>query len=227
MPKYVSGGAIRTSGGAIAQTAAQTGSTVTIVESWEDQDASNYSGFDTGDHSFVTSPVLDGSYALAMESFDSFYDATPSPAPQKGDEFWVYAYFTNQLNRLRVFFGLESGTSETYEISFDADSDAFRLNTVVGGNRSVLGTVSATAAPDTWYGGKVQWDDGNEFGGADNDITVEFVEDPFGTNTALGTVGPENNSDHATGTGTGYNPAGSNLSASNPIVTDHFHITNR
>jgi hypothetical protein len=206
----------------------RSGSGVTIVDSFEDQDLAEYTGASTSDSgkSIVTSPVLDGTYALELTSFESGMYSVPGDGlnayPTKGDVFNLIQQTTGSVNgRWRLYFGLETGTDETYEVEFDLDNSTFSLNSVVGGSRSTL--VSATSVPyatGTWYAGRVTWDDGT-LGGSDNDITVELVEDPTGSATVLETLGPVSNSDHATGDGVGLNAANYNANA---VVVDYWHI---
>lgn len=184
-------------------TSALPGKLVTIVDSFEDQDLTEYTGMEASDDgkSFVQSPVFDGTYALEITSFESLAYSTSglNAYPSKGQKFNFYIRVDTSNGRPQQIFGLED-SSNYYLVDLDYPDGSFRLKKNDGGSLSTLTedtNVSYTLGQ--WYKVHVEWDDGT-LGGSDNDIRVDLVDT---TGPSTDSSLSNNDSSHANSDGVG------------------------
>jgi hypothetical protein len=189
-------GAVLTSGG-VAQTVV---ASKAVIDSFEDQDLSEYTG-ETADYSFSTSPTpQDGSYILSGDTngrilsqsgLDNYF--------AKGNRARGYLHLDLDI-RAYFYFGVADGNSN-YFTYIDSNNDQAVINKTTDAN-GVEGLAFTNVTPPTgdWIEVTVTWDDGT-LGGADNDITVEYVDTTDGSTI---TTLSANDADHATATGIGF-----------------------
>jgi len=184
-------GVVQTSSGVVQTTDATGG--VTIVDSFEDQNITEYSG-DTGQASVVGSQTVspvDGSYSLEIQmgSSDTVYSIQSTSGlnayPSKADEFNAYVRASSIPSNLLLTFRFGDLTNGNYFSTWLEDAE-LQLTLYSGGSASSWSTASMTVNAGTWYRFNFQWDDGATFGGSDGDVTVEA----FDTDTGSAVAGP-------------------------------------
>lgn len=205
--------------------------TAKTIDSFEDQDLSEYSG-DTGSFNFSDiqtdfsiSPV-DGTYVLQSDQDGQFNEIVSTSGLEnyfsKGDVAKCYIRFdqssADQDYEAQIRFGA-SGVDDHYNVEFNAYNGDIILRKEVTGTTSGLSRLDNVGI-DTgfWYEVKITWDDGT-LGGSDNDITVEISD--FSDGSSIGTIGPVNDSSHATNEGIGFM---ANDNFSTHIWYDYYHL---
>jgi hypothetical protein len=151
----------------------------TLLDSFEDQDLSEYSG-DTGDFSIVAESNLsfsarDGSHVLENpgDDFDNIESTSITAAKGTTINGWVRG--TANVTRMSVLFGLGSGLNDCYEAKVNVRDDRLTLRDRTDGvDLATDGSPGLSA--DTWYRIELVWDDGT-LGGSDNDITMRVFDD--------------------------------------------------
>lgn len=203
---------------------------VTVIDSFEDQDLSEYSD-DTADVSIGTGQVFDGGYAAEVVGDGTFNTIYSTPGDglgtyfSKGQQARLYFYITGGLGYPYFLFGLNNGNQDCYRLSVTTGSSPHALRLQVYDNSSfqskpIETDLSADLSTGGWYYFDVQWDDGSTFGGSDNDITPAVVDNSSGTTLASATA---NDSTHATNSGLGLG-AGSSLTSGESIWCDYLHL---
>lgn len=172
-------GVVTTASG-VAETAA-----ATIIDSFEDQDFSEYSSsnWTTG-----TTFVTDGSYGAehsgtsgSLADSESGLNAYPS----QGDKFkfdfetTVSTSNTSDSWELRIGWAWDSANNNWYEVHLDVVNGDFEVWARDVNDRFINESYSYSA--DTHYSVTVEWDDGSTFGGSAGDMTVTLRDEDAGT----------------------------------------------
>lgn len=179
-----------------------------IVDSFEDNDISEYSGatsdYATVDDSGLSWTAPDGSYVLEQQSGASFArivsesgDGLANYFP-KGNTAEADIRSETLDGSLRVIFGAGSVFNSYYAAEVDYGSGELRiLDRDGGGTLNELASTTLSPSTDTTGTVRIVWDDGT-LGGADNDITVSYSEG----GSELDSLSV-NDSSHATNEGVG------------------------
>lgn len=130
----------------------------TIIDDFEDADISEYQG-DTGGFNIVTSPVIEGTYAVQTnpDSFKEIFSLSGlNHYPERGEPFRVWIYADTGTARLLVFHFARQADDARYRIGFNPTGD-FHIARF-DGSSVVNSTVGSAYAQDgSWYEFKVEW----------------------------------------------------------------------
>lgn len=219
----------------VVQTEAGVAQTVdvvtTLVDSWEDQNISEYSGttteWDTVDPSTLGTSwsAPDGSYVVRNPSgqgFSRIISASTNALPNyfpKGNIARVYTRANALSGRLGAIFGSsDSNPFQDYYAAFvDYGAGDVHLDKLSGGTRSTLATdTGASPSADATGYLEITWDDGT-LGGSNNDISVEYVEG----GSVNGSIPPTNDTTHASHSGVGLE---ANANSSADHYADWYHL---
>jgi hypothetical protein len=187
------------------------GSSVTLIDSWDDQNIAEYGAVTVGTFAYDSTLIVSGAgVSLTVDGADNDGFArivsTSGLAnyPAKGSIHNVY-HRTDAAAAARTLFGCAGDDANRYMAEIDIEDDALELRSLEAGTDSNLAFTSTSFATGTWYRVRIIWDDGT-LGGNDNDITVEVYDHGTGTTPAAGTLVDSvatNDDTHATQTGWG------------------------
>jgi len=135
-------------------TVSVTASTVSVIDNFEDNDLSEYSGA-TGDFSTVTSPVKEGTYALQADGstgsiIKSFSGLNNYPSRGDTVRYWLYIPGAGVNEEVPVFHWAKQGNGGEYQFSVRRGSENEIQLAVDSGGFSILDTTSYTFPSDTW-----------------------------------------------------------------------------
>lgn len=135
----------------------------TTIESFEDQDMSEYTAFDgsLSDVSFVTSPVKDGSYAAEVGDANVYYYDDGSGGlnayPEAGDTIRYNLYHHNEADDYSLLYGVQDSSS-FYELRVDVYNDVFEFLVYNSGSASFLASDSSiTLSNGVWHEIEISW----------------------------------------------------------------------
>lgn len=152
-----------------------------VIDSFEDQDFAEYSGFPAYFH-IDGDAAIDGRYSAQSDDDQYRIYAYSHPGdglahyPQKGDifEYHVRASALNSMGVSGCWWGVVDGAEDDnhYTARVLWDTDEIELSVEDGGTLTQLATASEVGlSADTWVNIRVEWDDGT-LGGTDNDIRL-------------------------------------------------------
>lgn len=153
------------------------GPSYTLIDSYEDGDISEYGG-DTGEYVVTqdSTQAVDGDFFLEATStaFDLITSESGLPAyPQQGDEWRVWAR-VDDGGGSNSYAGhyFATGNSDNYWARIRPDTNEFDLDLSSSGTF----TNSVTINLGEWYEIRLQWDDGNTFGGVQGDVRATLYD---------------------------------------------------
>lgn len=134
-----------------------------IVDDFEDSDVSEYGG-DTGNVSFTTSNVQNGSVALELSNSNANQRSISSTSgldnyPSAGDTFRCWTRMgTNGQSKWEIMFATQSATafSNRYSIFLNRDGSDFAI-VKDDGSFSFLSSATQTYSYSTYYEVEVDW----------------------------------------------------------------------
>lgn len=152
-PHVVSNGVYNVSGGVYPASA---GDGATTVESFEDQDLSDYTG-DKTRFEITNTRATDGSYALHYAGSTKTQIVTDSLSgrPTRGDSF-SYDWYPASSSDYDIVQFLREDSDNLYYILMRTDTDSIRLRKVSGGTDTVLDDASYGAQSGQWYTFRVE-----------------------------------------------------------------------
>ena len=182
------------------------GPSATVIDSFEDQSLSEYSGADQGDWSFATSPVYDGSYSLQTGGgsiLDDIYSTSGlANYYAKGDGTLKLYVRWNTVDGVPFFRFCAADNNNSYFIRFDTQNSDISVERESSGSTTELDAAAVTWTAGVWYEVAITYDDGT-LGGADGDISVTLTEDPDGSATQAATLSA-NDLEHDANSGIGF-----------------------
>lgn len=163
--------------------------TITVMDSFEDEDIAEYDVGDTVDYSFVTSPTIDGDVALQANSdfaTDEWGDSgggLPAYFPN-GTPGVFYVRRSDNSGVYRQYFASDSVTGEYWYVELDWDNDSVDLIRNADDTKR-YDDASISLGAGTWYELVITRDDGS-LGGPEGGIHVDIRN--YDTNTSLATL---------------------------------------
>jgi hypothetical protein len=200
------------------------GSSAQSIDSFEDQDLSEYSGdagsFDIEAEGNVTPNAVDGTYLLESTGTSNIQIISTSGLANyfpKGTIAKVYVYSTTNGDIARLRFAVQDSGS-FYRVELRFNSGDFTLTKLDSFSATTLATDSQAYSTGQWYTVQITRDDGT-LGGSDNDITAELLDGIDGT--SVNTLSA-NDSTFATEDGIGFRVQKPN--ANGQFYFDHYHL---
>lgn len=185
-----------------------------FIDSFDDQDISPYSG-DTGQFSYVTAPIQQGSHALRGDAgtfgsriFSTSLDYLVEYPTKFGG--WVRA--DNTGSAIGIIYGA-ADLNNLYQAELDTANSVVTHRKVDGGSfQNALGDGSGFSfSVDTWYWLQAYWDDGTLLSSGSDYHKVEIYDDrPRNGGTLLDSVEGTDSSISNTNTGTGISSLSNN-----------------
>lgn len=132
-----------------------------VIDTFERGDLSPYTG---SGFSIVSSPVIEGSYALKAPSNNSeIYSNSLPNIPKRGTTFHAVFRIDSEYNALQMTYGHQGNRDNSYNTGIRVDgSGQFYLEHVKDSNPSGVGISSPfSGSLGTWYGIEVVWADPN------------------------------------------------------------------
>lgn len=195
-------------------------SSVTMIDSFEDGDISEYGDGDGTLSAYAVTQdstvAVDGDYYLEATdaSFHTVFSETGLNAyPQQGDEWnvWMRVDDAGSSNSYAGHYFGTGNDSDEYWTRIRPDSNEFNLDLANGTTLSASATIDLA----TWYRIRHRWDDGSTFGGNAGDITATLFD---ASDTQLAEL---------SGNDTQYSSGGIGWFHANILHADYAHITNR
>lgn len=134
----------------------QVSSLIPIIDGFEDNDLSEYSG-DTGAVTLQTSTVFDGNYAATIADGENEILSTSGldNYPSQGDIFTFNTYI-RAGSKPRVYWGVQD-SDDYYYLEFDDPNSTLRFVKVEAGSETTIDTASITFDVGVWSETKVEW----------------------------------------------------------------------
>lgn len=205
------------------------GPDVQMVDSFEDQDYSEYtdyeSGGGTGAYTFNTSKSQDGSVSAELTDNGNYPKIISTSGldnyPVQGDEITFYTYHSSDTNLINAgFYYGASDLSNLYFTRLYNTSPEINIEEKSGGTNYNIISTSTDPAPG-WLKWVIQWDDGSTFGGNQHDhhLTLTRVDDG---STLIDQTGSANNHQVTSG-GVGL---WGGVDSAATTLWDYIHISN-